>query len=179
MGREIRYVPANWQHPTRTCNHSPWRGGCDEAKRNGGQCYQPLYDQDYETAAKEWLDGCIAWANKTHEDYCEDFPYYWDYAGAPPNEEYYRPKVDEADRTWVQVYETVSEGTPVTPPFATKSELIDYLTTYGDFWDQLRGDGAWLRENAEKFVGDEYAPSWTLTVTNEGAKISGPRDSNQ
>ena len=179
MGREIRRVPANWQHPTKTCEHSPWHGGCDEAKRNGGQCYQPLYDQDYETAAKEWLDGCIAWANKTHEDYCEDSPYYWDYAGAPPSEEYYRPKVDEADRTWVQVYETVSEGTPVTPPFATKAGLIDYLVAHGDFWDQLQGEGGWTRENAISFVGLEYAPSMVVAVTSEGVKISGPRDGNQ
>ncbi len=176
MGREIRRVPANWQHPMQECKHSPWRGGCDEAKRNGGKCYRPLYDQDYETAAKEWLDGCIAWANKTHEDYNDDFPYYWDYAGAPPDGECYRPKVNDADRTWVQVYETVSAGAPVTPPFATKGELIDYLATYGDFWDQIRGDGAWDRENAEKFVGDEYAPSLVAVVKNGAVTIPMPRD---
>jgi hypothetical protein len=176
MGREIRRVPANWQHPMKPCKHSPWRGGCDESKRNGGQCYQPLYDQDYETAAKEWLDGCIAWRNKTHEDYSENFSYYWDYAGNPPDEEYYRPKMADGDRTWVQVYETVSEGTPVTPAFATKNELIDYLVTNGDFWDQLRGDGGWTRENATEFVGNEWAPSMTAIATQNGVKILEPRD---
>jgi hypothetical protein len=162
MGREIRRVPANWEHP----------------KENGK--YKPLYDEDFETAAREWYNNCVAWENGTHKKlqehpkYKNDRPYYWMWAGNPPDREYYRPKFDNAD--WYQVYETVSEGTPVTPPFSTKEELVNYLVEYGDFLDQRRGDGGWSRKNAESFVGLGWAPSGMIVVTPEGRNFLSPRD---
>jgi nuclear transport factor 2 (NTF2) superfamily protein len=91
---------------------------------------------------------------------------YWEYEGNPPDCRYCRPWKDE-EATWFQVWETVSEGTPVTPPFATKEELIQYLADNGDFWDQRRAaEGThrchptgWGYENAKKFVEEEWAPS--------------------
>lgn len=65
--------------------------------------------------------------------------------------------------SWWQVWENVSEGSPVTPAFATQEELIEYLVKYGDKWDQGRGDGGWNREAAVKFVGLEYMPSMILS----------------
>lgn len=106
-------------------------------------------------------------------DYTSDWPLaeWLSDEGRPPDPDYYRPWKDE-DATWFQVWETVSEGTPVTPPFATKEELVDYLATKGDFWDQRRGDGPWVRTNAEAFVGSGWAP--TLMVKD--GVISAPRD---
>lgn len=179
MGREIRRVPANWEHPRRQCPHSPWKGGCDEAKSHDGQCYQPMYDEDFDTALTEWLAGYELWKKGEHPwqikypDDAKDDPY-WEYEGAPPDPHYYRPKWEKAE--WYQVYQTVSEGTPVTPPFATKAELVDYLIEHGDFWDQQRGDGGWLRENAESFVEREWAMSGMMIVENGKAEIKGPRD---
>jgi len=49
---------------------------------------------------------------------------------------------------------------------------VDYLATHGDFWDQKRGDGAWDRANAKKFVDDGYAPSLVIV----GSQIIAPRD---
>ncbi len=86
----------------------------------------------------------------------------------PPDPEYYRPQWGEGLATWWQVYETVSEGTPVTPPFATREELVEYLVENGDFWDQARRKRGWTitdcapwsRATAEKFVlGSGCAPS--------------------
>jgi hypothetical protein len=153
MGREIRRVPADWEHP--------------KSKHREG--YQPLYDRDFESAARKWLDNAIAWDNGTDPDcvkYKRKYPFYWQWSN-PPNKDYYRPKW-KSDPTHYQVYETVSEGTPVTPHFATKEELIDYLVVYGDEWDQKRySEGrqpcaGWLRKNAEEFVGEEWAPSMIL-----------------
>jgi hypothetical protein len=178
MGREIRRVPANWEHPKRKCPHEPWRGGCSEAKANGGLCSQPLNDDDFDTALTEWLAGYELWKKGEHEAQ-KDYPHwledkYWEYAGAPPDPEYYRPKWETAE--WYQVYETVSEGTPVTPPFATKEELIEYLVEHGDFWDQNRGDGGWNRKAAEHFVNAGYAPSLVSVVSKDGVQIKAPRD---
>jgi hypothetical protein len=112
MGREIRKVPENHQHPKRRCHHSPWAGGCDEAKSNGGQCYKPLHDDEMPTG------------------------------------------------DWFQVYETLSEGTPVSPPFAVQEDLIKYLVANGDFWNQQRGEGGWSEIAARNFVKKtQWAPS--------------------
>lgn len=58
-----------------------------------------------------------------------------------------------------QVWETVSEGSPITPVFASAVGLIDHLVHVGA-WDKK-----WSREAAESFVNhDAWAPS--LMVTN-------------
>lgn len=69
--------------------------------------------------------------------------------------ERYEPPAGEG---W-QVWETVSEGSPVTPVFPTKEALIEYLVQNGDLWDQKRGDGGWSRKNAEHFVNQGWSPS--------------------
>ena len=171
MGREIRMVPANYEAPQSECKHWPV---CD--KKNGH--FQPMYDESFEKAANEWLADCIAWMNGTHEDFKEygkEYPYYWMWNSEPPDEKYYRKYKDE-EAVWYQLYETVSEGTPVTPPFATKEELVDYLVKYGDFWDQNRGEGGWKIENAEKFVERGWAPSMIVMKYENGAKIQMPKD---
>jgi hypothetical protein len=168
MGRILRMVPPNWEHPRQECRHSPRAGGCAEAKAHGGECYHPLYDESFDEAAKEWKEGFAAWERGERPEYCSEESAkseYWEYNGGPPDPDYYHPKW-EADPTWFQVYETVSEGTPVSPPFATKQELILYLSKNGDFWEQLRAIEEkravipWSVEAAENFVNDsEWAPS--------------------
>lgn len=161
MGREIRRVPPNWKHPQREyCPHRPQCSyGPDRA------CYHPMRDEPYDKAAMEWVADFKKFKPK------KDAKYFWDWYGMPPERDYYRPNWKPKEATWFQVYETVSEGTPVTPPFATQAELIDYLATHGDFWDQRRGDGPWSRQNAEQFVKDEYAPSM-ITIPGKGTFAS-------
>lgn len=179
MGREIRRVPAGWDHPRRErCPHWPT---CSTV------CFKPMLDEDYDTAAKEWLAGLLAWERGDRPTYFDakdraTYRYFWDYEGNPPDEDYYRPKWTDEERTHYQVYETVSEGTPVTPPFATKEELVNYLVEHGDFWDQQptrpgrsRG-GGWAREAAEKFVRSEWAPSIVVERTDTSITIKTPRD---
>lgn len=144
MGREIRRVPANWQHP----------------QENGK--YNPLFDKDFDTALQEWLTEYEAWKKDPGDEL---------FTETPPNPERYRPKFENAE--WYQVYETVSEGTPVTPPFAIKAEIIDYLSTHGDFWDQKRGDGAWSRQAAECFAEAEWVPSGVLPEVRSCVRETG------
>ena len=160
MGREVRMVPPNWEHP--------------RTNRYGEEGYQPMYDKPYKQAAKEWMDECLLWHKGEHpsqmSEWAADCEYYWEYDGNPPDKEYYLPELTE-EPTWYQVYETVSEGTPVSPPFATKEELVDYLVENGDFWDQRRGHSGPTREAAEAFVGMGWAPSFVGTVG--GGIVSG------
>lgn len=162
MGREIRRVPPNWQHPTKEVCDIAWRVRVD---------YCPMYDRPFAPAMREWIAAWEAWERGERPDYCpEEFKNlpYWEWADAPPDPAYYRPDWNEADATWFQVYETVSEGTPVTPPFATREELVEYLVANGDFWDQKRREEGeslmrctpWPREEAHAFVfGAGWAPS--------------------
>ena len=162
MSREIRRVPPHWEHPRQECKHMPWAGGCDEAKAHHGRCYRPLLNNDYQSAAREWLDAAIAWDNGTDPsaaEYKATHPFYWQWNGNPPEPEDYRPFWTPEEATHYQVYETVSEGTPVTPHFATLGEIANYLVEYGEFNDQHRGDGGWSRDAAEQFVKRGWAPS--------------------
>lgn len=159
MGRELRMVPPNWDHPKVLRSH-------------GGEGYQPMFRETFEAAAEGWKRGFRNWENGVRPEYCDETSArleYWEWSGAPPTDrEYYRPWSDE-EATWYQIWETVSEGTPVSPPFETQDELIEYLVEHGDYWDQKRREEGrttmncdpWEREHAERFVrGAGWAPSF-------------------
>jgi hypothetical protein len=164
MGRKIRKVPANWDHPKQ------------EGRYDGR--LQPMFDETFEKAAAEWKAEFAKWESGERDSYCSEESKtleYWEWNGGPPHRAYYRPWKDE-EAVWFQVWETVSEGTPVSPPFATEAELVDYLATNGDFWDQKRGDGPWERAAAASFVGSGLAPSLVVQVSSDGTTVFAPRD---
>lgn len=137
MGREIRRVPKDWVHP----------------KQNPTDYYQPLHDQSYKDAANEWLSGCIAWSNNTHPDLVtdpslkEDFPFWWEYDDSPPDKCYYRPEW-ASEPTAYQVYETVTEGTPISPVLETIEQVKEWLVQEG-----------YSEDTASRFIEDGYLPS--------------------
>lgn len=170
MGREIRKVPPNWKHPQRFCPHKPM---CKGPHTDCYYCFQPQLDRSYKEACLEWYKEALEF-KKTETD-----EFYHEYSGMPPDKRYYiNYDPDKIEKPWYQLYETVSEGTPVSPPFATKEELADYLAENGDYWDQDRRKIAypfncqpWGKEQAYKFVfGNGYAPSM---VFENGKAISG------
>lgn len=54
-----------------------------------------------------------------------------------PTVKYYMPDFPKDAVLGYCLYESVSEGTPVTPVFATQEELIDWLATMGQDYDQV------------------------------------------
>lgn len=143
------------------CPHSPWRGGCEEAHLNDGKCFKPLHDEPYEAVLQEYL--------KCPEDFGHE----------RPDPQYYRPDWPEDVATWWQLYENVSEGTPVSPAFATSEELIDYLCAHGDFWQQRAyggGGGVYTRKAAESVVRSGYAPTFIARSSENGFEIIGPQN---
>lgn len=136
MSKEIRRVPKDWQHPK------------DEDGR-----YRPMVDEEYETAAQEWIDGVLAWADGTHEDLIdkpelkEKYPFFWGRHGGPPDSRFYRPKFD-GEPVCHQIYESVSEGTPFSPVFGTLDEMKEWLLAEG-----------YSEYAAENFIKDGWAPS--------------------
>jgi hypothetical protein len=139
MGREIRRVPPNWEHPRDDKGH-----------------HKALYDKDYETAARDWVKDLIDWENDkdgersqiTKETGTRHF--WWEWDGEPPDREYFRPKFTEAP-THYQIYETVSEGTPDSPVFESLIEMREWLI----------GNG-YSEYAATQFVDTGWAPSVVL-----------------
>lgn len=130
MGREIRKVPKDWQHPKNEL---------------GG--YQVMFEMSYEEALAE---------------YKKD-PELYDYV--EPDPKYYNTFYDPKNATCYQIYETVSEGTPVSPAFETKEKLALYLSKNGDFWYQRR------RAKGRQ----DYKPTYeqALAFVNSGFAFSG------
>lgn len=162
MGRQLLRVPPNWEHPKTT--------RYDYHLNKDEECYEPLH-ADYEGAMADFkADVEKMGLEKALEEH----------GGGPRRSDYMN--FDGVEPTWYQIYETVSEGTPVTPPFETREALVDYLVANGDFWDQqrraegLRGGyqmpcDPWSRKSAEAFVmGSGWAPSM---VVNNGVIKSG------
>jgi len=101
MGREVRRVPADWKHPKDSGN------------------YRPLYDEYRETLAEfsqrvdeEGLDAAIAYHGRIKsEDYMPDWP--------------------DKEQTHFQMYETCTEGTPISPVMESPEALARWLADNG------------------------------------------------
>ena len=148
MGREVRRVPPNWTHPK-------MKGRPDRL--------EPMLDMTYEQALAEWNADREKWEAGERPSYFteDDQDTTFEEYNSPPEPDCYRPWKDE-DATWFQLWETVSEGTPVSPPFATREELIAYLAQHGDFWDQDRRESGWGWASARAFVDAGWAPTMAI-----------------
>ena len=118
MGRELRKVPANWEHPK---------------KENGN--YQPMFNEFYGDAFNDWLEEHNQWLDGTHPDLKEEpelkdkYPFFAMWGGNPPDVEYYhKKKYLQEELTHIQLYETTSEGKPCSPVF--KLEDFEKLCEY-------------------------------------------------
>lgn len=133
MGREIRRVPTTWEHP----RYEPGeRHGWD------GE-YKPLYDEAFDDAIATWMKEATDWvarvrAGETVEHWYADdeteamwaranpfraYALWWD---APPDPNTYRDRF-AGEPTAYQVYETVTEGTPISPVFTAEDDLIAWM----------------------------------------------------
>ncbi len=137
MSRELRRVPRDYQHPRETNRH-----------RNRIE-FIPLYPgEDFASSMADFK------AN----------PGEWD--GKPPRLDEYMPDFTGRDDLWYCMYETTSEGTPISPVLPTPESLARWLvdtgaSAFGGFtatYDQ------WLRT-----CRGGWAPSMTFT-TDDGLR---------
>ena len=155
MGREVRMVPKNWEHP----------------KNSRGQ-YIALHDGiDLEEAISEWATECNKWNSGVFPDYAsqEDrLMSYSEWAGERPDPDCYMPIFAPNDAICVMMYETTSEGTPISPAFATPEELATWLfkNNASAFGRQTASYEGWLR-----VAKGGYAPS--AVMSSSGGLQSG------
>lgn len=184
MSREVRRVPADWQHPKEYNVH------------RGKECFRGMYGRSHAAAfaawrtreLPEWLAAYDQWQNGLVYSYAKkqfvpiDWDEMWDsdrskaivtyedYAGvcpSSPDPENYMPEWTEAERTHLMMYETTSEGTPISPAFATPEELAHWLADNGasSFGSCTATYDDWL-----VVCQGGYAPSAVMT---DGELISG------
>jgi hypothetical protein len=119
MGREVRRVPANWEHPKNAQGH-----------------YIPLFGRSFVEDHSEWMTTKANWIKGLRSD----FEGGWtprigdeltmsleDWNGKEPVESDYMPDWPESERTHFQMYEDTTEGTPISPVMATPEELAHWL----------------------------------------------------
>lgn len=123
MGREVRKVPANWEHP----------------KDDRGQ-FIPLYGRSFSEKASNWDKEHAKWQEGFRSDFAGGWEEkdegdasmsYEDYAGPRPVESDYMPDWPESERTHFQMYEDTSEGTPISPPMESPETLARWLADNG------------------------------------------------
>ena len=118
MGREVRRVPADWEHPK------------DEMTGR----YKPLYASGWAERAKEWDEEREKWERGEFPSYTSEesrsMPYD-QYSGRRPYSGDYMPDWPVEQRTHFMMYEDTSDGTPISPAFATPEELARWLADTG------------------------------------------------
>ena len=131
MGRQLRKVASNWQHP-----------------KNENGNYIPLLDGKFSERLAKWEEENEQWekgfrddwnggwkpreADKLNMTFAE-----WD--GEKPVKEDYMPEWKEEELTHIQLYENTSEGTPISPVYLASEieKLCEYAaencSTFADF----------------------------------------------
>jgi hypothetical protein len=151
MSREVRRVPANWKHPT------------DGHYRDGSVRYVSLFPgEDFEPRLREWQDGKAKWDRGEFPDYADAenrAKSYEEWDGDAPRAEHYMPNWPESERTHLMMYETCSEGSPISPAFGTPEEVARWCADNGAsaFGSMTATYEQWLR-----VANGGFAPSAVL-----------------
>ena len=131
MSRQVRRVPANWEHPKDERGH-----------------YIPMHEHfPYnEAEVSEGLrDGWLK----------DDPPNY----GVPV-----MPQWSDEERTHWQMYEDVSEGTPISPPMPSAEELARWL------YENKASAGAYATATYEQWLNMIHA-GWAPSMVMVGGRI--------
>jgi len=123
MGREVRMVPKDWQHP----------------KREDGR-YIPLLKGNFAVDDADWDEQYAAWqrgevraygkGDQRWEPKCAAAlacSTYTEWNRRRPSPDDYMPVFPEGTATMLMMYEDTSEGTPISPAFETPEELARWL----------------------------------------------------
>jgi len=148
MGREVRRVPKDWRHPI------------DQATGR----HKPLYDgNDFARRLREWNEENAKWSSGEFPEYADEDSRkmsYSEWNGDQPKSCEYMPAWSDAERTHLMMYEVTSEGTPISPAFATPEELARWLVdnNASAFGNSTASYEGWLR-----VAKGGFAPSGVYT----------------
>lgn len=123
MGREVRRVPRDWQHPVDEDGHyiGLMSGAYEDAA------------YEYEVGAAAWECGWIAyvvegpWMRRSESKSAPLCASFDAWHGERPRPDQYMPAWPEEQCAHFMMYETTSEGTPISPAFETPEALARWL----------------------------------------------------
>ena len=154
MGLEVRRVAADWEPPTQTGNYTEVREELAYRPELSYECWRPHHDQDWLSAWRAWQRRRVRWYA------ARPFIWLWTVLGLPGHMKRYgwprwatyqsgeeedgfrgyygqepewydhRPRWKDSERTRLQLYETVSEGTPLSPPMPDADALAVWLAEH-------------------------------------------------
>jgi hypothetical protein len=158
MGRKVRMVPPDWEHPrTKNGKYIPLMDGLCEAL-SGWHREKSMWDLGYR---KGFGKDEPAWI-QIEEKYAGPFE---EWSGEAPDPEDYMPDWAPEFRTHLQMYEDTSEGTPISPVMKTPEELAGWLADTGAsaFGRETATYEGWLATCRRG-----SAPSAVMTVYEDG-----------
>jgi hypothetical protein len=121
MGREVRMVPANWNHPAKCTDQ-------------GEIQFVPLLEGSFAERAAQYAADKEKWDRGEFPDWASDeskkLPFE-EWEGESPSADDYMPDWKPEEKTHLMMYEDTSEGTPISPAFATPEELARWLSDTG------------------------------------------------
>lgn len=142
MSREVRRVPADWKHPR-------------ESGRSN--MHRPLFEGPWEARAEQWDKDAALFARGL-DSQGDPLPVdmkattFAEWDGDRPEQRDYMPTWTDAEKTHWQMYETTTEGTPISPVCDSPENLARWLadnnastfasaTTDYDTWLRMIGHG--------------------------------------
>lgn len=164
MGREVRRVPKDWEHSQDNNGYIPLfdnfskslsRWQKDAAMWQIG--FRESYTAFWETPKrhmcrskkkrlikKSYKTKTFLYVRKTQEQNESSFI---DWDGECPSKEDYMPEWPGSEKTHYQLYETCTEGTPISPVMGTPEELAKWLVdnSASAFGDSTASCEAWLK----------------------------------
>lgn len=151
MGLEIRTVKADWEPPTtQRKNFFQNRKPHPYEPKDNWKQWNPHYDKDWLSAWRRFQIDRIIWYLKLPLIWIATMlglfwmkSYGWpkwngtSYSeeDSEPNWLNYRPRWSNKERTHLQLYETVSEGTPLSPPMPDIESLARWCSENKGIWN--------------------------------------------
>lgn len=174
MGREVRRVPKDWVHPVYTRDTAP-RVSLIGTEIALFAKLDPAELEAWDEGARKWSEGLRPTdasdenGNSVWEPLTEH-PLRWrgrydtweEWIGERPNPADFMPTWSEDELTHLMMYETTTEGTPISPAFETGRELA-----------------RWLADNKASVFGSATAPyeDWLRWIEQDvGPKLMGSEE---
>lgn len=183
MSREVRMVPPDWAHPKYTEDNAPFPQAVGRYIPMLDRSHAEAVEEWETDWLPKWIEGERLWREqgkvichggavetiaqvvadaRAHCSYrhVDDSPEYEWWAGecpSRPRRRDYMPDWPIEQRTHLMMYESTSEGTPISPAFATPEELA-----------------RWLADNGASAFGRDTATyeQW-LAMARQGWSVSG------
>ena len=163
MGREVRRVPAGWEHPRDGAGQLvPLLGRCFRAELDEWEAEKAKWDAGWRQAYGDevaFTDSGGDWAQREGKYLTMSFA---EWHGRYPLEADYMPEWPAAECTLLMMYEDTTEGTPISPAFETPEKLA-----------------RWLADNDASAFADRTASyeDWLATI-KRGSAVSAVLDSH-